>query len=281
VVGTALEIGIKAYGSAAVLSVALSDAETAAGKRHDAIHAIPNLVDRYQDAKYVLDHRAEIGYALDYVHQHAPDPEQLDAAAQQGIETLNAIETTYDEVIEAGDAITTWNPLKGVPEAFSHLDNAWNARPDFDSIHEIAGMAHDASPVLQQAEVLTPRLYWSLLTLVDNFAADEIGATLAVMAGAFALAFVLGTAVGFWARRGRPGLLSRALQSLGARLFRGWYVANLEYAVGPRVYAAAVERTRTDLLADPEGALDPESFRELEEYFERRARQQEPALSRW
>jgi hypothetical protein len=90
------------------------------------------------------------------------------------------------------------------------------------------------------------------------------------MGAAFGLAYALGTCVGFWTRRGRPSLLARLLQRWGARVYRGWYVRNLEYALGRPLYAAARERLHNDIVADPQQALDPEAYRALERYFERR-----------
>jgi hypothetical protein len=110
---------------------------------------------------------------------------------------------------------------------------------------------------------------------MDNFASDEIADTLLVMGAAVALAYAVATGVGFWARRGRPGLIARALQRWGARSFRDWYVDNAEYALGGPVYAAARERIQRDIAADPRDSLDPATFRALERYFERR-----PALGR-
>lgn len=272
VTGSLLEIGIKAYGAAAALSVALSDGETVAGKGEDALAAVPNLMERYQNAKYVIDHREEIRTALDHVHHNAVDADQLEAAAEASTETLVDIETTYDEAGRAWDAITNWNVLEGVPEAAEHAANAWQSRPDFDSISHLADVADNVVPFVRQVEVLVPAFYGGVLTVADNFASDEIGSTLAVMGAALAIAFVLGTAVGFWARRGRPGLLAHTLQAWGAHRFHGWYVRNLEYALGEPLYAAARERTQGDILADPQGALDPEAFRELELYFANRLR---------
>jgi hypothetical protein len=72
VFGFFLGLGIKAYGTAAALSVVLSDAETVSGKRDDAIRAVPSLLDEYHDAKYLMEHRAEIQTAVDYVNENAP-----------------------------------------------------------------------------------------------------------------------------------------------------------------------------------------------------------------
>ena len=281
VVGSLAELGIKGYGTTVALSVALSDAETLAGKRDDALHAIPNLVDRYQDAQYVVEHRAEIQAAVDYVSQHAPESEELQATAQQSTETLGEIQTTWDEAEQAWDSLDgdLLNGF-GLGDSVDHVGNAWDARPDLGAISDLADAAGSVVPFLDQVQVLIPAVYGGALTLADNFASDERWDTLTVMGGALALAFVLGTLVGFLARRGRPGFVARMLQGWGARVYRGWYVRNLEYALGPELYSAAREHAQHDLLADPEAALDPEAFEELELYFERRALERPSVLSR-
>lgn len=261
---------IKAYGGIAATSVALSDAETVAEKRDVAINPVPNLVDRYQDAQYVVDHRAEIQAALDYANEHRVEPEQLEAGARESTETLGEIFTTYDQASQAWDSIGTWRVWEGVPESLKHVGNALEARPDFASIGRLADMAETVAPFIANVEVLIPAFYGGVITLVDNFASDEIGGTVTVMAAAFAIAYAVGTAIGFWARRGRPSWVSRKLQSLGARRYQDWYVRNLEFALGNPLYTAARQHTHDELLADPQGALDPEAFQQIEEYFERR-----------
>jgi len=134
----------------------------------------------------------------------------------------------------------------------------------------LADAAEKVTPLVRQVEVLVPRFYEGLLTVVDNFSSDEIAATLGVVGAALGLAYAVGTGVGFWARRGRPGLIARSLQRSGARIFRGWYVRNLPYALSGPLYAAARERIQSDIVADPQTALDPKAFQELELYFERR-----------
>jgi hypothetical protein len=258
--------GIKAYGTAAALAVVLSDEETVRGKSADAINAVPNLLDEFRDAKYVVDHRQEIQTAVDYVNRSAPDQEQFEKAAAESTKTLDGIQTTYDEVLQAREAVSDWSPL----EAAGHLRDAWVAKPDLGSIGELAEVAGQVSPFVDQVQVLIPVFYGGVLTVMDNFASDELADTLGVIAAALALAWILATVVGFWARRGRPGLVAYVLQGWGARLFRDWYVHHLEYALGPHLYLAARERVQRDILADPEGALDPEAFQELERYFQRR-----------
>ena len=270
VAGSLLELMIKAYGAGAAVSVALSDAETLGGKGRDALAAVPNLVERYRAAKYVAENRQEIQAALDHVNQHTLPRAELEAAAERSSETLGSIETTYDDLTQAKEAASDGSFL----EAIDHARDAWDARPGLESIRDLADMAEQVSPYVDQVEVLTPVYYGGLLAVVDNFASDEIAATLGVMATAIGLAFVLGRAVGFWVRRGRPGLIARTLQRWGASRFRGWYVRNLPYALSPPLYAAARERMERDIVADPENALAPEVLRELERYFEARLREE-------
>ena len=285
-IGSALELGIKAYGAGAAAAVALSDAETLGGKGQDALAAVPSLMERYRAAKYVADHRQEIQSALDYVKANTPPQAELEAAVDRTSVTLRDIETTNDEVMAAKQAVdealdidVDLNPLDGfdgisgfdidkTQEAFGHVRSAWEAKPDLDSISDLADTAEQVGPYLDQVEVLIPVYYGNLLNVSDNFASDEIVGTLGVMGLALGLAFVLGTAVGFWVRRGRPGLIALTLQRWGARRFRGWYVRNLPYALGPALYAVARERIQRDIVADPQTALDPEVFRQLELYFE-------------
>ena len=272
-IGSVLELGIKAYGVGAAAAVALSDAETVGGKGQDALAAVPSLMERYRAAKYVADHRQEIQAALDYVNANTPPQAELEEAANKSSETLRGIETTYGEVTaakEAVDDIDARSPLDAIDqtgEAFGHVRAAWGAKPDLDSISDLADKAEQVSPYLDQVEVLIPVYYGNVLNVADNFASDEIVATLGVMALVLGLAFILGTAVGFWVRRGRPGLIARTLQRWGARTFRRWYVLNLPYALSPALYAAAHERIQRDIVTDPQKALDPEVFRQLEVYF--------------
>lgn len=288
--GSVLEVGIKAYGAGAAAAVALSDAETVGGKGQDALAAVPSLVERYRAAKYVADHRQEIQDALDYVNLNTLPQSELEATLDRSSVTLRDIETTNDQVTaaklavdEATDIDIDLNPLDGfegfegfdigkTQEAFGHVRSAWDAKPDLDSLRDLAEAAEQVGPYVDQVEVLVPVYYGNWLNVTDNFASDEIVATLGVMGLALGVTFVLGTAVGFWVRRGRPGLVARTLQRWGARTFRRWYVSNLPHALSPALYAAARERIQADIVADPRQALDPEAFRELALHFEDQAR---------
>ncbi|WP_322920904.1 hypothetical protein [Nocardioides renjunii] len=270
VIGSLVELGIKAYGAGAALSVAVSDAETVGGKGQDALAAVPNLVDRYRAAEYVVEHRQEIQAALDYVNENTPPQAELEDAAARSSETLRDIETTSDEVdaaLGSFDGISPFNAFDRSQDALGHVRAAWGSKPDIESLRDLADRAEQVSPYVDQVEVLVPVYYGGLFAVVDNFASDEIASTLFVMAAALGVAFVLGQAVGFWVRRGRPGLIARTLQRWGAQTFPRWYVRNLPYALSPPLYAAARERMQRDIVADPEEALDPETLRELEQWF--------------
>lgn len=290
-VGSVLELGIKAYGAGAAVAVALSDAETVGGKGQDALAAVPSLMERYRAAKYVVDHRQEIQTALDYLNANTLPQAELEETLARTSVTLRDIETTNDQVTaakqavdEATDVDIDVNPFDGFDgidgfditkarEAFGHVRSAWEAKPDLQSISDLADTAEQVSPYVDQVEVLVPVYYGNVLNVADNFASDEIAATLGVMALALGVAFVLGTAVGFWVRRGRPGLIARTLQRWGARTFRRWYVRNLPHALSPALYDVARERIQRDIATDPQQALDPDVYAELERHFHGRVRE--------
>ncbi len=152
------------------------------------------------------------------------------------------------------------------------MGNAYSARPDLDSLQQLAGVADQIRPFTDQVDVLIPVYYGNFFTLTDNFANDEIVSTLFVMALALGVAVVLGRTVGFWVRRGRPGLLAQLLQALGARTWPRWYVDNLPYALSPPLYDAARKHLQREIVADPEAALDEATLSELEDYFASRSR---------
>jgi hypothetical protein len=284
ITGSLLELGIKAYGTAAVASVALSDAETVGGKLYDALAAVANLMERYRQAKYVFDHAEEIQAALEYVHQHAPDARQIETAVLRSSETLDRIETVFSEIKLAKAALPNFSPDDfhfGDPaQVFEHARRAWEAIPDGEAIAHLSDVAQNVPPVLNyflSLDIDFAALYAGLLCVVDNFARDEITGTLGVMGAAFGIAFALGMGAGFWGRRGRPGILVSTLQRWGARLFPDWYVRNLEEALGRPLYAVARQRIQRDIVTDPQKALDPEAHQELERHFERRLREKSVA----
>lgn len=268
--GSVVETVIKAYGAGAAASVALSDSETVGGKAGDAVRAVPNLADKLHEARYLIDHREQIQAAITYLNEHTIPQEELQRSADQSVATLGSIETTYDEVGQARDVLEL-DGIRGtfdnVREAIGHIGNAYDARPDLDSIRQLADVAEQLGPFADQVNVLIPVYYGNFFTLTDNFAGDEIVGTLGVMAAALGIALVLAHAVGFWVRRGRPGLVAVLLQALGARVYRPWYVRNLPYALSPPLYDAAREHLQREIVADPERALDPETLQQLEQWF--------------
>ena len=272
--GSVLEMLITAYGAGAALSVALSDSETSGGKVGDAVRAVPNLADKYHEAHYVITHREEIQAAVTYLNEHTLPQDELQRTADESMRTLSSIETTYDEVSAARDVLQLdgiSGTFDNVREAIGHVGNAYDARPDLDSLRQLAAVADQVEPFKQQVDVLIPVYYGNFFTLTDNFAGDEIVSTVFVMLLALGVAVVLGHVVGFWVRRGRPGLLAQLVQALGAKVYRPWYVSNLPYALSPPLYDAAREHLRNEIRTDPETALDPETIAGLEEWFATRS----------
>ena len=130
--GAVIAFALKAYGAAAALSVALSNSQTAGGKAYDAVHAVPNLTERYHRAQYVVAHRKQVQATLDHARDHAPDPQQLDAAVQRSSETVQRVSTTYEEVTAAKDALLGIRPtniLANVPLAKEHCRRRRPAGP--------------------------------------------------------------------------------------------------------------------------------------------------------
>ena len=240
----------------------------------DAVRAVPNLADQLDEAQYVIAHREEIQAAVTYLNENTLPQDELQRTADESMRTLESIETTYDEVGAARDVLQfdgISGTIDNVREAIGHVGNAYDARPELDSLRQLAEVADQVEPFRQQVDVLIPVYYGNFFTLTDNFAGDEIASTAVVMALALVVAAIVGRAVGFWVRRGRPGIIAQLLQALGARVFRPWYVSNLPWAITPPLYDAAREHLQAEIVADPEAALDPETLRALEEHFASRA----------
>lgn len=272
-VAFAVAVFFRAYGAAAAVGIALSTSDSVAGKAQDGLAPWRVLVDRYEEARYAVEHREQIRAAVDYARDNAPDAQQLDAAVRQSAETIDRIRTTYTEVDRAREtfgSIRPTNLFDTVPELGRHVQAAWEGRPSLESVERLSARAEEAETFLRQIDVdaaLLRRVYTDLLSVLDNFASDEVGVTVGLMVAFVLVGLALGGVTGYWGRRGRPGFLARTLQRLGARHFRGWYVANAPDAMGAPLYAAARERVLRDLVEDPRAALDPDAYAELERHF--------------
>lgn len=99
------------------------------------------------------------------------------------VETL--IKATYDEAGRADvlelDGIS--GTFANVREAIEHVGNAYAARPDLDSIRQLAEVADQVRPFTDQVDVLIPAYYGNFFTLT-------------VMALALGVAWALAQAVG-------------------------------------------------------------------------------------
>ena len=263
--GAALEIFFKAWGAAAAIAVAFSDAQTWAGKVREGLAAVPTLAEEYQRTRYVVEHRAQIEDAIDHLNTQTPPQAEMEASIERSRETLDELQAFDERVAEASDFDwTLWNNVGDVRAA-------WEAIPDRESLRQLIEVT---GPAVDQARVLVPTYYGGILTLTDNFSREERGSTIAAMAVLVAVMFLLGRAVAFAVRRGRPGFIAQALQWLGARTFPRWYSQNVAYALNKPLYAHARTQVHRQLMADPHAALDSESFRELEDYFAERGRRQ-------
>jgi hypothetical protein len=259
--GAALEIFFKAWGAAAAIAVAFSEAQSWAGKVRDGLAAVPTLTEEYQRTRYVVEHRAQIEDAIDHLNTQTPSQAEMEASIDQSQETLDELQKFDDRLAAAADFDwKVWNN-------FGDVKDAWQALPDRESLQQLIEVT---APAVEQARVLVPTYYGGVLTLTDNFSREERGSTIAAMAVLVAVMFLLGRAVAFGVRRGRPGFIAQGLQWLGAHTFPRWYSRNVAYALNKPLYAHARKQVHRQLMADPHAALDPESFRELEDYFAER-----------
>ena len=221
---------MKAYGTAAAVSVALSDAETVGGKSYDALDAVPNLMERYRQAKYVVDHRSRSRPPSTTPTSTPPIPGSSRRRSRRALRRSTASGRRTARSPRRREAFASIRPnnlLESVPRAKEHVETAWAAKPDLESIEHLADQAQKVATFLKQLNLQdtdVPRLYADLRSVMDNFASDEIVATLGVMGAAFALAYTLGMAAGYWGRRGRPGFIAGTLQRWGTRHFSDWYV---------------------------------------------------------
>lgn len=258
--GSLLEFTVKAYGAAAATAVAVGTAESIRDKILIAVNPWPLIRDKYGEGKYVYDHQDEILGALDYLKDNTPSEAELEAQIDRSTATLGSIETTYEQVRLAKADLLGWpNPVKAV----EHVRAAWEAKPDLESIRELNATAKQFGPLTDQASVLARPYYENVHHAVDNLARDELWTTLSVMGATVLIFFALGTAIGFWVRRGRPGIIASVLQRLGARVFRRWYLQDPDRAMGGPLYDVAREHAINSVIDDPHSTLTAEQFEEL------------------
>lgn len=256
--GAALEIFFKAWGTASAIAVAFGDAPTWGGKVREGVAAVPTLTEEYRRTQYVIEHRAQIETAIERLNTEIPPKAEMEASIERSRATLDDLQNFDERVAEAADL--DWRIWENVGD----IQDAWDAIPDRESLQQLIEIS---GPAVEQARVLVPTYYGGLLTLSDNFSREERGSTIAAMAVLMGLMFLLGRAVAFAVRRGRPGFIAQALQWLGAHTFPRWYSGNVAYALNKPLYAHARTQVYRELLADPEAALDEQSFRDLEDYF--------------
>lgn len=260
--GAALEIFFKAWGTAAAIAVAFSDAQTWAGKTREGLAAVPTLTEEYRRTQYVVDHREQIEAAIDHLNTDIPPQAEMEASIERSQATLGELQKFDERVADASDF--DWKIWQNVGD----IRDAWDAIPDRESLQQLIEVT---GPAVEQARVLVPTYYGGILTLTDNFSREERGSTIATMLVLMAAMFLIGRSVAFAVRRGQPGFIARSLQWLGAHTFPQWYSHNVAYALNKPLYAHARASVHRELMADPETALDPETFRELEDYFTDRA----------
>ena len=270
-----------------LVSVALSDAETVGGKSYDALNAVPNLTRALP--------RGEVrgrpsGADSDHPRLRAPtrtrSPRSSRRRPARVLRRSNGITTTYSEVTQAwhaSPASARTTSCENFPRRQGALRQGMGGetRPRFHRPPRGRGARRHAVPqTTERPGRRLPQALWepahASWTTSRATRSRPPSASWQPRSGSRT---PWAWRAGFWGRRGRPGFIAGTLQRWGARYFQGWYVRNLEYALGQPLYAVARERIQRDIVADPQKALDPEALHELERYFERRLREKPIALS--
>jgi len=237
--GYCIEYLGKVWGTTAAINVIIGDGETFGAKVANALTSIPDLTRTYRQLRYVADHAPEINAALDYLREQVPTPEALQVAIDRTYATLHGLNTALARFAQVKDNVLgwSWQPT----ETYRLLQEGWAAVPDLDAFQVLAASSQHAAEALRRLRQIDINpLYQILMNAIDNFARDEIVATVVVATAALLISSAIGVAVGrFWARRGLPGILVRQVQRLGVRFFPGWYRRNLPRVLGPELYALA------------------------------------------
>ncbi|RPJ62154.1 MAG: hypothetical protein EHM23_04235 [Acidobacteria bacterium] len=239
ILGYGLEYLVKAWGAAAAFNVIVGDAETVSQKFGKILTAVPDLTANYRRIRYVADHSEEINRTLEYLHEKAPSPGELQAAVNRTYETLSRLNTSLSHLEKAKENLLSWSWQPR--ETLEHLQHGWSLMPDLDAFRYLAFASQNAADALARLRQidLNP-MYVLLMNATDNLARDEIFGTIAVSVGTILVCSAIGVLVGrFWARRGMPGILTLQVQRLGVRFFPAWYERNLERVLGRDLYAMA------------------------------------------
>ncbi len=238
-IGYAIEYLCKVWATTAALNVIIGDGETFGSKVMDALTSVPDLTRIYRQIRYVADHATEINAALEYVREHAPTPEALQAAIDRTYATLHGLNTALARFAQVKDNVLSWSWQPS--ETYRLLQEGWESIPDLHAFQVLAFSTEHAAEALRRLRQIDINpLYHILMNAIDNFGRDEIVSTVLVAVGALVLGSATGVILGrFWARRGQPGFVARQVQRLGVRFFPRWYAKNLPRVLGPELYDIA------------------------------------------
>lgn len=251
----ALGWGSGIAGGAGAGGVLLGKGETFMQKVGDAVTAVPkgfvNLVKHYMNAP---EYARQTNDALEYLKERGPEVASelnrssvlLQNGARQAGRATDLLREGQDYLTPGGEkGFDLQNAYYAFKDGINQLESAVTSiNAGKDQAQETAGPAIEA---LQNVD-LNPVLQ-ALHNLADNVSGDEIGQTIAIGASSV-LAGYLGSQYlrGYWGRRGRPGIVSRAVQRSGLKRFRDYFVKDPEKIAGP----IAVEIMGDYLVQNPQ-----------------------------
>src|SRR3989344_3880945 len=224
-------------GGASAAGVFFGKGETFWQKSWDGLAAVPNM---FLNLRYYLHLPEYIGKAnatSEYLREHGPQladslgyaGRKLEAGTRLAQKGFTALSDGLDYMVPGGDF---FNPIKGYGLLKSASDTLSTARESIEQggeqLQETAGPVIEA---LKQVD-LNP-IFDALHNLADNVYVDEIGYTLGLAAICAVYCYASSQYIrGYWVRRGRPGILSRAVQRAGIKRFKKYYARHPEKMVG-------------------------------------------------
>jgi hypothetical protein len=246
-------IGLNIAGGAGAGGVLLGKGETILQKIGDAVTAIPrgvaNMVDHYIHAP---EYARKTNAALEYLKEQGPQvAEELGQAGRhiqvgvnQAGRAMNDFSIAKDQLLPGGQEFDPSSAYQTLKDGINTLEAAVeNVNAGGAQAQETAGPAIEA---LQDVD-LNPVMN-ALHNLADNVAPDEIAQTIAIGAGSVLAGYAASQYVrGYWGRRGRPGILARAVQRAGLRKYSNYFTKNPEQIAGPK----AVEIFEDSLVKRP------------------------------
>lgn len=228
IAGNIIQWTLSTYGATMGVAVLIGNGETPIEKFGNAITAVPDLLQNARRIQYAIEHRDTITEVAKYMHERVPTTEALNTTVTQTRETLEQIAIANHHLTQAYDNLTshTWQPL----DTINHISQGITALPSARELQHVAQASEHTATILQYlGHIELDPIYRAAINFLDNIAIDERGWTIGIATGVVAGAHLASTYIGtIWTRRGKPGILTQAVQRQGVQMHRQYYEENIE-----------------------------------------------------